>query len=172
MFSSPFYLNDTIQDELDNYSYHTSFESNQTDLGYVNSNFLIHQTATSQLNEDANLSQLNLTPKKWSNQNRSATNFNLLNNQQEHTQSNTQVGERRMINARRYLPFSSLADRNIQATSTPNNNLFTNTQFIKKCNFDNLRIIRQNSYLAHDSNRSKNCINSSVSIFRMLFYVI
>ena len=165
MFSSPFYLNDTIQDELDNYSYHASFENGQSELSYVNSNFLVHHTA---LQEDVTLSQLNmdnLTPKKWLNQPNSSTfnakancNFNLINHQASNTH---QAGERKVITARRYLPFTSLADRNTQTVSSTvaYNNLFTNNHpFIKKrTSFDNLKIIRHNNnYLSNDAIRSKN----------------
>lgn len=164
MFSPPLYLNDTIQDELDNYSYHTSFESNPTELNYANSNFLV-------LNEDVALPQLGLTPKKWINQQNPLNHRTNVTNpfgsqQSQVTQPGTHpTGERKAIHARRYLPFTSLAERNTQSVSTAAvgaNGLLTNQTFIRKrTNIDNLRIIRHsNNYLSHDANRPKDALSN------------
>ena len=159
---------------MDNYSYHTSFESSQTDLGYANSNYLVHTSAAATINEDVSLSQLNmnsLTPKSWMNHQHIAqqshklphhnrANGNLINQQQQQqiaTPSN-QAGDRKIITARRYLPFTSLAERNTQSVSTtilPDIFTTANHQIIRKrINFDNLTIIRQNSL--NGEIRSKN----------------
>ena len=74
-------MNDTIQDELDNYSYHTSFESSQTESGYANSNYLVHTSAAATIHEDVSISQLNmnnLTPKSWINHQHIAQQSNKL----------------------------------------------------------------------------------------------
>ena len=157
MFSPPFYLNDTIQDELDNYSYHASFENNQAELNYAN-NFLV-------LNEEADLPQLGLTPKKWFNQQNSLNHRTTVTANQFASQQAVQTGghptaERKAIHARRYLPFTSLAERNTQSVATGavgTTALLANPSFIRKrTNIDNLRIIRHNSnYLSHDANRPK-----------------
>jgi len=160
VFSSPFYLNDTIQDELDNYSCHTSFEGSHSDLGYSNSNYLIHHST---INEDLTLSQLNsLTPKKWLNNaqsNKLYINGNLINQQQQ----TTAIGDHKIITARRYLPFTSLTERNTQSTNiSHDNNLFANQQLIRKRNFDNLAIIRPN--LNGDKTRNSNNLFPANSI--------
>lgn len=166
MFSPPsFYLNDTIQEELDNYSYHASFESNQAELNYANSNFLM-------LNEDLALPQLGLTPKKWLNQPNSLNHRTQIGNSfgaQAAVQSDAHLsGERKAIHARRFLPFTSLAERNTQSVSTGpigTSALLTGQPFIiRKRNIDNLRIIRPNSsYLSHDANhRPKDAALSNV----------
>lgn len=154
MFSSPFYLNDTIQDELDNYSYHTTFETGQNEFGYANLNFLVQQSnAQAIINEDCTLSQLNmdnLTPKKWYNHQQQFLkhNMNSLHNKQSNfisstiTQASLNQNEEATgrMNARRLLPFTSLADRNTQSVSATE----MNNQLSRKRNFNNLTIIRPN----------------------------
>lgn len=155
MFSPPLYLNDTIQDELDNYSYHASFESNPTELNYANSNYLV-------INDEVALPQLRLTPKKWINQqnplNHRTGITNAFGQPQIVQQGVQQAGERKVVHARRYLPFGSLAERNTQSVSTAvgANGLLTNQTLIRRrSNIDNLRIIRHSSHLSHDANRPK-----------------
>lgn len=167
MFSPPFYLNDTIQDELDSYSYHASFESNPAELNYANSNFLM-------LNEDVALPQLGLTPKKWLNQPSSLNHRTQIGNsfgsQQALQSSAHSAGERKAINARRYLPFTSLAERNTQSVSSGTigtSALLTGQPFIirKRTNIDNLRIIRHNSgYMSHDTSHRPKDAPSNVRV--------
>lgn len=162
VFSSPFYLNDTIQDELDNYSYHTSFESSQIDLNY-SSNFLMH---SSSMNTNDDLSQTNgLTPKKWINQQhlvQQSTKNSLTQNltansnliDQQHPSSN--IGDRKIITARRFLPFTSLSERSQSMNQSIScDNLFSsNQQIIRKRNNNNLTIMRHNNMIGEM--RSKN----------------